>query len=170
VQTPIAPPYAEAISRRRAEKSASTSDHSSDFSETDIKTAIEHENESSVSGIKWKLSFADDNSDNKPSVATKIVQDEDNEEETIIDGLQNLYQLDTSDYDFSEINVDEVNEYENESLASEIKRTLVISTDNDSDKPNMKTTKDDINKEEKDIDTSRSLNQFVSKEEKTDNS
>jgi len=108
VQTPIAPPYAEALlmNRKRAEKSASTSNENNvdiDLNALDVKAAIECENESSISEIK--LISANNDFDNEPSTSTKIIQDESSEEEIVI-GLQNLYQLDISDYytDFSENN------------------------------------------------------------------
>jgi len=138
VQAPIAPPYAEALllSRRRAEKNVSTSDQSTDFSEIDIEAAIERGDESSISGIK-SLNSASNDPDNKPSTAAKT----ENEEKTVIDGLQNLCQLNTFDYNTT-------NEYEDESLTSEVKRMLVISADNKSDEPNTaaETAKDNNEK------------------------
>lgn len=158
VQAPIAPPYAEAllISRRRAEKNTFISDHSTDFSEIDIEAVIEHENESAISGIKSALHSANNDSDNKPSTSAKVVQNENSEEETIINELQNLYQLDTSVFDynigFSEINTNIANEYKDESLTSEINRVLVVSSDNE---PNSvtKTAKGENNEKETDIDS-----------------
>ncbi|TGZ49860.1 tRNA (cytidine(32)/guanosine(34)-2'-O)-methyltransferase [Temnothorax longispinosus] len=128
VQAPIAPPYEEAllISRRRAEKNVSTFDDSTDFSEIDVEAAIEHENKSSISGIKWALNSASNNSDNQPSTSAKTVQDEDSGE--AIDGLQNLYQLDISVSDCST-----ANEYKDESLANDMKRVLIVSANNDFD-------------------------------------
>lgn len=153
VQAPIAPPYAQAlsISRRRAEKNPSISDASTDFSETDIEAAIVHGNESSISGIKRALNSAGNDSDNKPSTAAKTVQDEDSDEETVINGLQNLYQLDTP---VSDCNVDLANECVDESLTSEIKRVLIVSADNE---PNSaaKITKDETNEKETDFDALR---------------
>lgn len=153
VQAPIAPPYAEALllSRRKAEKNASTSNYSTDFSEIDIIAAIEHKNESSISGIKSALRSADNDSDSKPSTAAKIVQNENSEEETVINELQNLYQLDASvsDYNIGFSETDMANEYRDESLTSEIKRVLVVSADNE---PNS-AARDENNEKETDNDT-----------------
>lgn len=165
MQAPIAPPYAEAllISRRRAEKNASITDHSTDFSEIDIEAAIEHENVSSISGIKSALHSTDNDLDNKPSTAAKIVQNEDSEEETVINELQNLYQLDTSVSDYNVgFSTDVTNEYRDELLTSEIKRVLVVSADNELNST-AKTAKDENNEKETNIDTLRNWNQIVSK-------
>lgn len=145
------------ISRTKAEKNPSllASNHIIDFSENDIKVAIE-ESVSSMSDIKKIL--IDDGFENKSKTLVDIVPVEDNEEDSAIDGLEMLYFLDTSasDYSiaFSETSVSAANEYE-KSLTSKMKQALVISTDNNSDnEPNTtaKTTSDENNEEKPDID------------------
>ncbi|KAG5324572.1 TRM7 methyltransferase, partial [Acromyrmex heyeri] len=134
VQAPIAPPYAEALlmNRKRAEKSASTFNENNvdvDLSTLDVKAAIECKNESSISEIK--LISANNDFDNEPSTATKVMQDESSEEEIVI-GLQNLYQLDTSDHntDFSENN-GETNECTDETSEVLIASSVSSVSDND---------------------------------------
>lgn len=176
------------ISRTKAEKNPSlfASTHS-DFSENDIKVAIE-ESKSSISDIKQILT--EDGFENKSGTFVKIVSVEDNEEDSVIDGLEFLYSLDSSVFDysnFSETSVSGANEYE-KSLASEMKQVLAISSDNNSDNESTitakttsdnnsdnestitaKTTSEENNEEKTDIDVDTETQLISREEENTDN-
>ena len=121
IQTPIAPPYAEALSlleHRRgdafvldhdadvseADVSATISrlsrsysaqgafDHDADFNEADVSAAIENESASSLAQCKeFALMAALEDSDNETNAVAKTIQDKNKEENTGVDALQNLY-------------------------------------------------------------------------------
>lgn len=96
MQTPIAPPYTEALilNKKRAEKKLA-SDRIIHFDERDVTKVIDTENASSTSAIKFTLDLK--NSYN-PSTAAKTMQDKDNEEDIALDGLQYLYEPKIPDY------------------------------------------------------------------------
>lgn len=99
VQTPIAPPYAEALSllENRRAGTAFTFDYDTDFNDTDINIAIENEGASSMAELKKDLLVTATGNDSKDSdTIAKIdfvedIKDENKEEEATIVALQNLY-------------------------------------------------------------------------------
>ncbi|XP_029680517.1 putative tRNA (cytidine(32)/guanosine(34)-2'-O)-methyltransferase [Formica exsecta] len=95
VQTPIAPPYAEALSlleNRGAGSSALVFDHDTDFNETDIDLAIENESASWIAKFK-ESSIEEENGRKKRTELNTIAEtaEDENKEEEAINALQNLY-------------------------------------------------------------------------------
>ncbi|GAB1863312.1 Putative tRNA (cytidine(32)/guanosine(34)-2'-O)-methyltransferase [Camponotus japonicus] len=95
VQTPIAPPYAEALSllENRRAGSSFTFDHETEFNETDINIAIENGASSMAEFKKDALITATENDSEDSDIIAKTenIKDENKEEEAIIAALQNLY-------------------------------------------------------------------------------
>lgn len=94
MQTPIAPPYAEALSlleNRRAGSSAFVFDHDTDFNEADISRAIENKSATWTASVKEYAFISAVETDSETNTIVKTAQDENKEEETAIDALQNLY-------------------------------------------------------------------------------
>lgn len=94
VQTPIAPPYAEALSLLENKKAGSSFifDHETEFNESDINTAIENGASSMAEFKKDALITATEKSKDSDTIAkTKNVKDENEEEDATIVALQNLY-------------------------------------------------------------------------------
>lgn len=95
MQTPIAPPYAEALSlleNRGAGSSALVFDYDTDFNETDINVAIENESASWLA--KFKKSSIEEEKDKKKRTELSTIAktaEAKNKEEEAIDALQNLY-------------------------------------------------------------------------------
>lgn len=93
MQTPIAPPYAEALSlleNKKAGTSAFVFDHDADF-EADINKAIETESATSTAWVKRCAFISAVKTDSETNATAKTAQDNNKEEETAIDALQNLY-------------------------------------------------------------------------------
>lgn len=95
VQTPIAPPYAEALSllENRRAGSSFTFDHETEFNETDINIAIENGASSMAEFKEDALITATENDSEDSDIIAKTenIKDENKEEEAIIAALQNLY-------------------------------------------------------------------------------
>lgn len=99
MQTPIAPPYAEALSllENRRAGTAFTFDYDTDFNETDINVAIENEGASSIAEFKKdSLTTVTENDSKDSDTIAKTdfvedIKDENKEEEATIVALQNLY-------------------------------------------------------------------------------
>lgn len=95
MQTPIAPPYAEALSlleNKGAGSSALVFDYFTDFNETDINIAIENESASWIAKLK-KISIKEEKDKKKGAELNTIAKtaEDENKEEEAIDALQNLY-------------------------------------------------------------------------------